>query len=234
MKGPAAEVSMSDYVQVLQQVSQFAYGVSEIARQIKGEPPAQPPQPPQPSPVMQGDRVQWSQPYQAPSPAPVAPQQAASSGMGVMATLKAMGSRLMDFLRRLFSPGAAAPAPAPQAAATSWPATNPDAREQLFAQFPTGRGTVMGFVSVEARREADRLVLQASGFGGATFSRQNGTYVFAQDGKAPVKISQVTSQRAENGDTRFAIGLESGKTIELDLLAGGRAIRYDNRVVTLS
>ncbi|MBO9541628.1 hypothetical protein J7643_13655 [bacterium] len=219
---------MSDYVQILQQVSQFAYGVSEIARQIKGEPPAQPQQP---VPTMQGDRAQWSQPYQPPASAPVAPLQAPAQGMGVMSTLRAMGSRLMDFLRRLFSPGASAPAAQPT---TSWPAVNPDAREQLFAQFPTGRGTVLGFVSVEARREPDRLVLEASGFGGATFSRQNGTYVFAQDGKAPIRISQVTSERAPSGDTRFSISLESGKTIALDLLANGRSLRYDNRVVTLS
>lgn len=218
---------MSDYVQVLQQVSQFAYGVSEIARQIKGEPPAQPPQQ---APSMQGDRVQWSQPYQSQPQAPL-PQQALAQEVGVMATLRAMGARFMDFLRRLFSPGSA---PVAQPATAAWPAVNPDAREQLFAQFPTGHGTVLGFVPVEARREPDRLVLEASGFGGATFSRQNGTYVFAQDGKAPVRISQVTSQRAPSGDTRFSIGLESGKTIELDLLANGRSLRYDNRVVTLS
>lgn len=230
---------MSDFLRVMNQISTVANEVANIANQIAGRPvppQGQPtyPQSTYPMPAsMPQDTYQWSPVAypSAPPPAPVAP---APSG-GFMQVLSSLFSQIAAFFKRLFAnPAAPAPAaPAPAAPAPTARVAMADAREQLFAMMPTGRATVMGFVSVTVSRHPDRLVISAGSFGSAAVIKQGGEYYFQENDKQPIRVQGVSSSLNAQGDMRFTIALENGKRVEAEILADGRTLRYDDRTLTL-
>lgn len=210
---------MGDPNILINQINTIAAQVSNLAYAVRGKTP--PPATPFASPISP-DQLKLS----AQSQPTVAPVQASG---GVMGGLKSMWDGLVSFFERLFGAKSASVATVP----TGWPAVNNDAREQLFAMFPTGRAFV-AIVPVEARREGDTIVASATGFGKATITRKNGDLYYSVNGDAPARVSQVTSNRSANGDTRFDITLDEGRQVSAEILADGRTVRYGSYSVTLS
>lgn len=223
---------MSDFLRVMNQISTVANEVANIANQIAGRSVPPQGQPPYPMPAsMPQDTYQWSPVVyapvaSAPPPAPVTPAPAG----GFMQVLSSLFSQIAAFFKRLFTTPTA---PAPAAPAPTARVAMQDAREQLFAMMPTGRATVMGFVSVTVSRHPDRLVISAGSFGSAAVIRQGGEYFFQENNKQPVRVQGVSSSLNARGDMRFDITLESGKRVSAEILADGRTLRYDDRTLTL-
>lgn len=228
---------MSDFMQVLNQVSMVAGQVATVVGQVTGRTPTlnpgmpQPPVYQQPGPMAQ-DRVQWS-PGTAPAQnAPVLqPAQTSPAPGGFMQVLSSLFSRIASFFKQIFG-GAPDGAPVSNPPVTM-PAPMADAREQLFSMMPTGQGTVLGLVPVTVSRYADRIVASAGSFGNAAIVKHQGDYLFYENDKQPVRVSNVVSSRTATGDMHFDISLENGKRIGADLMADGRTIRYQNYTLTL-
>lgn len=238
---------MSDFMQVINQVGTIAGQVANVVGQVTGRTPsinpgATPPyyqQPgtaasyyPQPGPMAQ-DRVQWSPgAYPAPTAPAQPPAQTAPAPGGFMQVMSALFSKIASFFRQLF--GGAGSAPVGTAPVGTVPAVPmADAREQLFSMFPSGQGTVLGFVPVGVTRYADRIVASAGSFGQAAIVKYQGDYLFYENSKPPVKVSNVVSSRTATGDMHFDVTLENGKRIGADILADGHTIRYDRYTLTL-
>lgn len=230
---------MSDFMQVLNQVSMVAGQVATVVGQVTGRTPTitpgapQPPYYPQPGPMAQ-DRVQWSptayptQTAPAQTPAQTAPAPAPGGFMQVLSTLF---SKIASFFKNLLggNPGSA---PISNPPVTS-PVPMADAREQLFSMMPSGQGSVLGFVPVTVSRYADRIVASAGSFGQAAIVKSQGEFFLYENNKQPVRVSSVVSNRTATGDMHFDITLENGKQVGADILADGRTIRYKNYTLTL-
>ncbi len=238
---------MSDFMQVVNQIGTIAGQVATVVGQVTGRSPGinpgapLPPSYPQPGPMAQ-DRVQWSPgavpaypTYPTQPTAPVqtlpAPVPTTPAPGGFMQVMSAFFSKIANFFKQLFGgaqPGAPVGAPPPTA-----PVPMADAREQLFQMFPTGQGTVLGFVPVTVSKYADRIVASAGSFGSAAIVKYQGDYLLYEGNKQPVKVSSVVSSRSATGDMHFDITLENGKKVGADILADGRTIRYDRYTLTL-
>ncbi|GEM_PF-2794516 len=226
---------MSDFLQVLNQISAVAGQVATIANQISGRPtPIAPGTPlpissPQPGPMAQ-DRVQLSSSaYSAPN----VPVQAAAPGTtpasaGLMQVFSSLFSRISSFFKKLF-------AGSTTGATTETTRRVPmaDAREQLFAMMPVGQTTLFGFVPVTVSRQADRVVISAGSFGSAAIIKKQGEFHFQENDKPSVRMSSVASTLTAAGDMRFDIALENGDKVTADILADGRTLRYKNQTLTL-
>lgn len=227
---------MSDFMQVLNQVSMVAGQVATVVGQVTGRTPTinpgmpQPPVYPQPGPMVP-DRTQWSPGVVPAQNGPVLqPAQAAPAPGGFMQVLSSLFSRIASFFKQIFGGTPNAPVGSPP---TTMPAPLTDAREQLFTMMPTGQGTVLGLVPVTVSRYADRIVASAGSFGNAAIVKYQGEYLFYENNKQPVRVSNVASSRTATGDMHFDITLESGKRIGADIMADGRTIRYENYTLTL-
>jgi hypothetical protein len=146
--------------------------------------------------------------------------------------LRSLWERFVTWLRGLFA-GGREPVRGMPPGHHSWPAYNPDARQQLFEMFPTGRGTVLGFVGVQVWRQNNAIYGQASGFGGASVFVWNGDLYYQQQGKQPNRVAGALSTRDGFGRTHFQLTLDSGKTVEASIEADGRTIRYGKYSITL-
>lgn len=238
---------MSDFMQVLNQVGTIAGQVATVVGQVTGQTPTinpgapMPPYYPQPGPMAQ-DRIQWSPgaypgmagsypaqnapvlPVQTPPPAPG----------GFMQVMSALFSKIASFFKQLFGGGGQAPVGTVPVGTAPVPAVPmADAREQLFSMFPTGQGTVLGFVPVSVTRYADRLIASAGSFGQAAIVKYQGEYLFYENNKQPVKVASAVSSRTPSGDMHFDLTLENGKKVGADILADGRTIRYDRYTLSL-
>lgn len=190
-----------------------------------------------------------------------APTSAAPTTLG--GAIRELLASVVDFFKRLFGGGKSQPTPVspiggqvpiggayppsgnpypvggqvpggPWTAPAPWPAFNPDAREQLFAQFPTGNGVALGMFPVQVYRNGEAIVASAPGVGQGAIVRYQGNLFVHEGSKPPVRVAQATSQRAPNGDTRFDLVLETGKAVSAELLADGRTIRYRGYSITIA
>lgn len=217
---------------VLQQISM---GATALANAIRQASPQQAPYqqpgyyPPQqfPSAPMPADRVGWGT-LAPPGPAPTAPP-----ATGFMAVLTSAWQGIVDFFKKLFGGGTQNAPGAPFPGGSSYPSVNNDARAQAFQMFPTGNGVALGFVPVNAQRHGNSIVVSASGFGGAKVWWQGDQMYFQEGSKQASRIDRMTSARQQNGDTRFDLTLDGGKTVSADILADGRTLRYQGYSITL-
>lgn len=214
---------MTDINGALNQITGVVQQVATLANQVNVL--LHPEQAPAPAPTMRPD--QW-QPTYAPQPAqqPVAAQSAPTG-------FRAIWDRIVNFFRNLFGRGTSTTSAMAAQSVGSWPAYNTDARAQLWAMFPTGRGNALGVVPFTVTRNQDAIVMDA-GFSKAAIAKYQGEYFFYNKDDAPVRIAQVTSQRAANGSTQFNLALENGKQVNAAISADGHSLSFDSYTVTLN
>lgn len=158
-------------------------------------------------------------------------------------SLSGLWKRIITFLRTLFGlnlPPSPSPVPNPlplpqplPSPSTRWPPYNPDARSQLFAMFPTGKGKVLGYVSVMVWREHSAIRAEAPGYGAVSLFWQGEALFFQKNNRPAERVDSAISTRYADGLTHFEVTLESGRRVTADLFPDGRTIRYKGRMITL-